>query len=532
MTLTSDHAPGVTGPDGDRYYPDGDGDGELAGESSAAAVARWFRHAPAERAPVAGIPAVWTAAEILHAAGMSPWFTGAAALVAAASAFGLGERRARIEAERDALIPGSGRARLRGAELAGAVAGAGAWVTAAAKFGPLSGPFDLMTLLYGAGCACGYWWLRTHEAVRAARRRRDGAAAAAAAVEAEAAAWRERCAQWHRLSLLLGIPKGERSHLLEWHETPLGETWRVKTIGTGHRASQLAGRDLAERLAELGGRLDGTGSPLPPGRVEVTRGRVAGELWFTVRDKGDPWARPLWHPMAGGELDPRARFADLFAVMPSARTPVPVGADPETGTPMLLPFFESAGARHVMLCGTTGAGKTMIVDTSKVQFTRAPDVRWFQINLVKPRAERKWVGLAEGSALAGDDGAQARAVAILDYLCGVIEVRSTGDGGDDRLHQPTAEAPHYIGVIDEVAATATIPACAEKIRVIEQTGRENAVSLLVIGQRPVQKDVGGMAVRANTTFYVYGAMIATDRRRGSGSDEVQKAPRVSSVSRG
>lgn len=527
MTVTSDPGPDVTG-------WDDDGGGDWYGESAPRAVARhgreasaWIRHAPAERAPVAGVPAVWAAAEIMHAVGVSPWFTGAAALAAAVAAGWLGERHTRVEAERAAhemaAVRASARPRLSAAELAAAAAGVGAWVVAAVRWGPLAGPFDLLTLLYVASAACGYWWLRTHEAVRAARRRRDDYAAELARLAAEARAWDEKCTQWHRLAVALGISHGERSHLMEWEQTPLGERWLVKTTGTGQRASSLAGRDLAERLAELGGKLDGTGWPLPPGRVEVTPGRLAGEIWFSVRSAGDPWASPIWHPMHTGALDAAAPYANLIPAAPDALTPVPLGVDPETGAPMLLPMFErGAGARHVGVFATTGGGKTMLLDTCRVQWAMSPDVRFFQINLRKPRAERKWTGVAEGSALAGDPDAAGRARAILGYLAGVIEVRSGADAAaDDRYHQPTPEAPHYIGIIDEIAAAAADPVIKACIEIIERTGRENAVSLLVAGQRPVQREIGGMVVRANTTFYVYGAMISTDRRRGSGSDEIR-----------
>ena len=53
----------------------------------------------------------------------------------------------------------------------------GGWVTAAVAFGPTARPDRWPTLLYLAGAAGGYWWLRRHEAVRAARQRRDDLAA-------------------------------------------------------------------------------------------------------------------------------------------------------------------------------------------------------------------------------------------------------------------------------------------------------------------------------------------------------------------
>ena len=181
---------------------------------------------------MAGIPAVWTAAEILHAAGTSPWFTGAAALAAAGVAFGVGERRIRAEAEAEAAEPGAGRARLRGAELAAAVAGVGAWTAAAAKWGPLAGPFDLLTLVYASGGVCGYWWLRTHDAVRDARARREAAASAAAA---EARAKR---ADWHWLAGRVGPAR----------LAPAGVRAEPQRRGLGDRHLLGAAAGVADRL--------------------------------------------------------------------------------------------------------------------------------------------------------------------------------------------------------------------------------------------------------------------------------------------
>src|SRR6516162_1009486 len=49
-------------------------------------LARWVRHAPAERAPAVAIPVVWPAAEIMHAAGLPGLYPGAGTVIAAALA--------------------------------------------------------------------------------------------------------------------------------------------------------------------------------------------------------------------------------------------------------------------------------------------------------------------------------------------------------------------------------------------------------------------------------------------------------------
>src|SRR5215831_8558350 len=76
-------------------------------ESAAARFGRWLRGGPADRIPPAAMPVVWTMAEIMHATGVPAVFTLAAALAAAGTAFGLGERH-----------QGGPHSRLCGAELA------------------------------------------------------------------------------------------------------------------------------------------------------------------------------------------------------------------------------------------------------------------------------------------------------------------------------------------------------------------------------------------------------------------------------
>ena len=61
----------------------------------------------------------------------------------------------------------------------------------------------------------------------------------------------------------------------------------IDTRGTGKRASQISGRDVAERLGEL--------EMIPAGRIDVTTDRIPGRLWIRVRRK-DPWASALTHP--------------------------------------------------------------------------------------------------------------------------------------------------------------------------------------------------------------------------------------------
>ena len=364
MTLTT-REPGRT-----REEPAGPG----LTESGLARFRAWLAHAPAERAPLPLIPALWTATEIMHAAGVRGLFVGGAAAIATAVAGWIGERRSK-HAEHPHLA---------GAEVAAVTAAAGAWATAGAELGPLAGPEHLLSVLYLAASGGGYWWLRRHQAVRAARARRD-----------EAAAWQARKTAWHRLAPLLGL---NGSHLLKYAGTLLGDEMLIDTRGTGKRASQISGRDVAERLGEL--------EMIPAGRIDVTTDRIPGRLWIRVRRK-DPWAAPLTHPA----IDPASPFARFMEDPATCRKPLVIGGDPETGDPLRLTLWDAEeGGKVVLIVAKKGSGKTVLLSCITERITACPDAQLIQVNLGKHREDRRWAPLAAANALGRDQAGQARRI--------------------------------------------------------------------------------------------------------------------------
>jgi hypothetical protein len=478
----------------------GDGASRLAADSVRPRSRGWLAHAPAERVPLPAVPAVWAAAEVMHLIGVPGLYPGAATVAAAGLAFGLGEARAR-KPER-IRVPGTKqeqvRKRIRGAELAAATAATGAWVTAAVVMGPLAGPDHLLSVIYLLGAITGYWWLRRHEAVRAAREARD-----------DAARWVERKAGWHCLSAHL--PGLQGSHLLAEEETLLGETRLIDTIGTGHLASQLSYAAIAERLAEI--------DQVPMGRIDVAPDpQMAGKVWVTTRRK-DPWAEPLWHPAASGACDPQAPFAGLMdPAQAMIREPLVLGADPETGAPLELPLWDSNGAKVVLIAASPGAGKSMLLDTLTERITACPDARLLQINLSKGLEDSWWAPLAEANALDGDAG---RALAILQFAVDAINERPRG-GRSTRVHQPTADEPLFVVKIDEIDAVSGDPERKRLLRLIASKCRSEGWALVVAGQRPTAAWVGGADVRANIKYVVWGAFGRdSETRMAGGSDAIE-----------
>jgi hypothetical protein len=444
----------------------------------------WLRHAPAERVPLPAVPVVWTATEIMHAAGVHGLYTGTAATVAAAVAYGTAARRT-TKPDR------SPHPKLGPGEIAAAIGAVGAWVTAGTIWGPLAGPDHALSLAYAAGSIGGYWWLRRHEAVRAARARRDAAAG-----------WEAKKTAWHRLAPLLGL---RGSHLLAYDDTLLGDTMLIDTRGTGKRASQVSAREVAERLGEI--------EMIPAGRIDVTTDRIPGRLRITVRRK-DPWAHPLMHPVTHPD-SPYARFVEEPA---TCRKPLVIGGDPETGDPLRLTLWdEDEGGKVIMIVAKKGSGKTVLLSCLSERITACPDAQLIQVNLGKHREDSRWAPLAACNALGREDIGRARR--ILQWVVNAIEERS--NTGSASKMQPTPETPLLVVKVDEVDLVARDPVCKQLLSDIASKCRSECVALVFAGQRATAQWMGGADLRANVDIAVLGRVARAAEARKATGEEIE-----------
>ncbi len=430
------------------------------------------------------IPVVWTASQILHAAGVSGLIPGAGTLAAAGVAYGIGENHAK---DADEEHP-----RMRGAELAAVAGTAGVWVTAATIWGPLAGPYDLMTLAYLAGAGGGYWWLRAHDGIRAARARRDAAAR-------DAAEWAARRAWWHRLAPRLGL---HGSHLLALDETLLGDTMLIDTRGTGKRASQLAGRDLGERIGEI--------EMIPVGRIDVTADRIPGRLRISIR-RTDPWAAPVPHP-ATAAGSPYNKYVPYPATI---REPLVIGIDPESGRPLQVPLCDAKGGKVILIAGKKDAGKTVALNNLTERITACPDALLLQVNLSKVLEDEIWAPLAGASAL----NQAGRARRTLQFVCDVIVARSRSRRRTP-VHQPTPGEPLIVLKIDEIDAVAALDDCRPLLAFIASKCRGEGVALVIAGQRATAKWTGGADLRANVDIAVWGKFGRAGEARHVAGQEI------------
>lgn len=423
-----------------------------------------LRREPAERAAGALLPAcaaVWTAAEIMHVAGI-PWMDITwGTLTAGAVAYGMTGRK-----DRDRQ-----RARRHARHVTSGIVLAGAWTAAAVRLGPLAGPYCAMTLTWAGISLAGWLWLRRHEVVVAARDWRNARTQ-----------WLDKCRRWG----LAG------SHLLEHEYTRLGERMVADVKGTGRRASQLAHGDLAERIAEDEG--------LPVSRVQVRPHRLAGRVEISIRHQ-DPWANPITHPALAAEPE-----VDLSGPC-TCHKPFTVGQDPESGRTMTIPVWDENGGKRVLVVAITRAGKTVLLNCIRERATAARDVLVVDLNLSKALEDKEWAPACHLTAITRHQA--GRALKILRVLGKIIEWRSQ-QPRTDAVFQPSPDHPLILLIADEIDALSAIPQAHPLLKYIFSKGGSEGVAVVQAGQRGTAEWTGGADVRSQADVFA----ISQVSRRG------------------
>ena len=477
-------------------HPDqGQQPARAAGEPAWTRFWAWVRHAPAERLPLPAVLVTWPAAWVLHAVRVPGWLPGCAAGAATVITWAVWRHRKK-----------SPHPRLAAAEAAAIAAAAGGWVTAAATWGPLGWPHRLLTWIYVIGAACGYWWLRRHEAVQAARARRDEAAAELA----------DRTL-WHQI-----LP---RAGLAGWHvqwrrDTNLGEERLITTSPENALATRIAANagGIAEKLAHILG--------LPYGRIDLATTDYPGELIIGIRTVDLSVRDAAYHPMTTPWPDTEpSPFAGWFPETASIRDPVIWGFCPEDGSALTLQLFSEIGGRAAGVIGMTGSGKSNLLNNTREFITRCTDARLVQLNGAHMGDETVWEPLS-ALTLCGpvrtDDTVRDNIAAALSALCLLVTQRSAtlADTGHSTF-QPTPQDPAVAVIIDEVdEIVAHVPGAGKALDFLASKQRKSAMALLLATQRGVIAALGGGAVRANMSEVLVGKVArATESRHVTGAEK-------------
>ena len=380
-----------------------------------------------------------------------------------------------------------------------------------------AGPGTSLTWIYLAGAAGGYWWLRRHEAVRAARQRRE-----------DAAAWTARKAEWHRVAHLIGL--GD-FHLQKVTPTLLGEELLLTSAPGSDLASRVARN--ADAIAEKYAHLEG----LPYGRVDISTTDYPGQLIIGIRHQ-DPSVKgvvyhPLTTPWPSSEPSP---YAGWFPAEATIRDPIPVGIIPETGEPMTVTLFDEIGAKAIGVHGATGSGKSTLLNDVRERVTAMRDAALVQLNGAHMGDELTWEPLAAATACgpaASDEDVRVKILAVLEWAQQLVTERSaTLAHTGHSVFQPTPEDPAIVLMIDEVdEVVSSVPGSGPILEFLASKQRKSAVCLILATQRATQKQTGGGMVRANLSQVVIGnTNRATESRHATGAEA--EIPDISEYSRG
>lgn len=323
-------------------------------------------------------------------------------------------------------------------------AAAGSWLTLATAHGPGRAPLPAILLLATVSLAVPWW---TH------RRRR-----ARVKVDRVIHAWPD-------IAESIGLT-GSRIM------TAVVDTW-----GWRARVKLRPGQTVADVVSHVPAIESALGTR--PGAVRVEQDPAhAGRCVMRVL-AADPHAGAI--PWPG----PTAR---------SLADPIALGVF-EDATTARVPLLR----RHTLIGGTTGSGKSGVLNVILGNLAACPDVVLWGIDLKGGMELRPWA-----PCLARLATTPAEATRLLADAVAVLDARAHAAGRDHtRVWQPSPTAPALVIIIDEYAELVdTAPIAVGHAESIARRGRAVAVDLLAATQRPTQKAMGGGALRSQMSVRV------------------------------
>nr|BFE65917.1 hypothetical protein GCM10020063_104430 [Dactylosporangium thailandense] len=174
--------------------------------------------------------------------------------------------------------------------------------------------------------------------------------------------------------------------------------------------------------------------------------------------------------------------------------------------PVELGVFEDAATvrisllrKHILIGGTTDAGKSGVLNVILGNLAACPDVVLWGVDLKGGMELRPWA-----SCLARLATTPAEAAALLRDGVRVLEARAEAmSRSGSRVWEPTTRTPALVIVVDEYAELVEqAPGAVEAAESIARRGRAVATTLLAANQRPTQKSMGGGALRSQMSVRI------------------------------
>jgi DNA segregation ATPase FtsK/SpoIIIE, S-DNA-T family len=312
----------------------------------------------------------------------------------------------------------------------------GGWLAAAAGYGPLIRPLRL-TALFAMVILGIPWWVH--------RGRRNKVR-----IERTMDNWPDHAEN-------AGLP-GSRI------VSAVVDTWGW----TGHLALQK-GTTAAQAIEKIPAIESVLG--VPPGTVRVTPDNTRADRAVMRVIETNPHANPI--PWPGPVITSITQLATLGLF--------------EDGRPVQISLLR----RNILVGGTTGAGKSGVLNVLLAILTACNDVVIWAVDLKGGMELGAWAAcLGRPLATSPEQAAElfADAVRLVDGRA--AEQAAKGS----RLWQPTPDDPAVIIIVDEYAEMP--PAAQEYADSVSRRGRAVAVNLLIATQRPTQEAMGHNAVRS------------------------------------
>ena len=236
-----------------------------------------------------------------------------------------------------------------------------------------------------------------------------------------------------------------------WRRIRYRFTWDDVLAASGVKVTDAAHRVVVPRLlwVHLGHYADTLVVQLCPG---VTVDSLATKAEYLISEWGALEVKVQRHPKRRGWVTIRVVLRDLLAEEPASQTDavnltrLRLGRR-DDGRPWLL----NLAGRHLLVAGSSGAGKGSIV--TGLLWALAPAIRegWVRCIGIDPKGGMEF-GMYGGlfHMLAMDS--EAELVAALEAAVVLVEERCRELRGKERKHSPSVDSPFYVLFVDEIAS--------------------------------------------------------------------------------
>lgn len=315
------------------------------------------------------------------------------------------------------------------------IATTGSWLAAAVAIGPAAKPLPaiagIATIILGVP-----WW---------AHRRRRARVRALRTIQA-----------WPVLAENMGLPGSRIASIV-------ADEW-----GWTGRLVLRKGSTAAQAINQLPGIESGLG--IKPGTARAMPDQARADRIILRIIEKDPHAEPIpWREPASNTIT----------------KPVDAGLY-EDGSPVLVNILR----RHVLIAGTTGAGKSVVENGFAAALAKCADAEPWGIDMKGGMELQPWAQALRHLATTPEQAVTLLALAVvtLDRRAAQLAVLGV------RTWEPTPAEPAITIIIDEYAELP--PDALAHADSIARRGRAVAVTLLLATQRPTQGAMGGNAVRS------------------------------------